>query len=184
MKQTDSEILVKLKKGDASAYKILFDQYYDTLCIHSMRYCDSYDMAQDIVQDIFVDFWNEKRYLKIEDSLGAYLHRSVRNNSVLEMRKHSKFVFEELDDVINKLIEDEIPFGLSPDQELMRLKQEIDKLPNQSKEIFKAIVLDDKKYKEVAEFYGISVNTVKTQYGRALKKLRNSPLLIALLMLK
>ncbi|CAD0002499.1 hypothetical protein BXU10_11330 [Flavobacterium sp. LM4] len=80
-----SEILVKLKKGDASAYKILFDQYYDILCVYSVRYCDSYDMAQDIVQDIFVDFWNEKRYLKIEDSLGAYLHRAVRNNSVVEM---------------------------------------------------------------------------------------------------
>ncbi len=184
MKSTDLDILNKLKEEDTSAYKELFDKYYTRLCIYSLQYCDSYEQAEDIVQDLFVNFWNEKRYLIIEDSLSSYLHRSVRNNSILEMRKKSKFTFEEIDDIINQLIQEEMPVDASPEEELKRLKEEINNLPRQSKEIFKAIVLDNMKYKEVAEMHGISVNTVKTQYARALKKLRNNQLLIALLMLK
>lgn len=184
MKQNDFEILTQLKKGDVSAYKLLFDQYYERLCMLSFNYCDSYDLAEDIVQDLFIDLWNRKLYLKIEDSLGNYLLRAVRNNTILIMRQQSKFIFEKLDEVINKIIEDEMADGAINEEGVVGIKEKIDKLPRKSKEIFIAIVLDNKKYKEVAELYGISVNTVKTQYSRALKKLRAIPLLLALLMLK
>lgn len=181
MKCTDLDILNKLKAGDSSGYKELFDRYYSQLCTYSLRYCDSFDLAEDIVQELFVNFWNDKIYLKFEGSVSSYLFKAVRNNSILEMRKRNKFTFE---DIVSQLIEEELPQGSTAEEELSRLKEEIEKLPNQSKEIFKAIVLDDMKYKEVAEHFGVSVNTVKTQYSRALKKLRSSPLLIALLMLK
>ena len=184
MKPTDLDILNKLKEGDSSGYKELFDRYYEQLCTHSLQYCDSFDLAEDIVQDLFVSFWNDKFYLRIEGSVSSYLFKAVRNNSILEMRKRNKFVFEDIEHIVNQLIEEETPPGSTADEELTRLTAEIEKLPNQSKEIFKAIVLDEMKYKEVAEHFGVSVNTVKTQYSRALKKLRNSPLLIALLMLK
>ena len=48
----------------------------------------------------------------------------------------------------------------------------MDKLPHKGREVFKSIVFDNLKYKEVAEKYNISTNTVKTHYSRALKNLR------------
>lgn len=70
MRLSDSEILEKLKKEDYSGYRILFDQYYKPLCVYSLKYCDSFSQAEDIVQDLFVKFWNDKLYLKLYESIG------------------------------------------------------------------------------------------------------------------
>ncbi|MFG4003367.1 RNA polymerase sigma-70 factor [Flavobacterium aquidurense] len=184
MNSNDLNILNKLHAGDNSGYKELFDLYYEALCSHSLKFCDSFDMAEDIVQDLFVTFWKDKLYLKIDSAIGSYLFNAVKNNALQEMRKKSKFVFEELDQKINQLLEDENFDVSSLEEERHNLMLAIEKLSPQSREVFTAIVLNNMKYKDVAESLGISVNTVKTQYSRALKKLRGSSLLIAILMLK
>lgn len=53
MKSQDLLILEKLKVGDSSAYKELFDLYYMPLSVYSLKYCDSFELAEDIVQDLF-----------------------------------------------------------------------------------------------------------------------------------
>ena len=184
MKSKDIEILSKLKSGGTEGYDQLFDLYYVSLCAHSLKFCDSFEMAEDIVQDLFISFWNDKLYLKIDLALGSYLYQAVKNNTLLEMRKNSRFIFEDLDNQINKLIEEEVIDGGSVQEEQTKLLQAIENLPDVSRTVFKSIVLQNMKYKDVASSLGISVNTVKTYYARALKKLRNSNLTFALLMLK
>ena len=48
MKSQDLIILEKLKLGDSAAYKELFDLYYMPLSIYSLKFCDSFDQAEDI----------------------------------------------------------------------------------------------------------------------------------------
>lgn len=57
-------------------------------------------------------------------------------------------------------------------QKRNQLLTELKKLPEQEYNVLVKIVLEDKKYKEVAEELHISVNTVKTHLSRALKMLR------------
>lgn len=58
--------------------------------------------------------------------------------------------------------------------ELNQLWGEIDKLPFQCKIVFKLVVLEEMKYKEVADSLSLSVNTVKTQMKIAYKTLREN----------
>ena len=67
--------------------------------------------------------------------------------------------------------------------EKKKLYEQVEALPEKSREVFKAIVLENMKYKEVAEHLDISVNTVKTHYARALKQLRLKLDIIIMLML-
>ena len=69
------------------------------------------------------------------------------------------------------------------EQKKKQLYTEIDKLSPQAKLVFESIVFSNMKYKEVAEELGVSVNTVKTTFSRALKRLRSSLDVIILLML-
>ena len=182
MKPSDAQILEKLKKGSPTAYKKLFDRYYMPLSVYALKYCDSFQLAEDIVQDLFIKLWDEKIYLKLENTISPYLFKAVKNNTLKAVQTNSKYQFEEIENQINELIIDDIDIEFL-DQERKKLYQEIDSLPEKSKEVFKAIVLDSLKYKEVAAQLNISVNTVKTHYSRALKQLRNSLDVIIMLLL-
>ncbi|SFS49031.1 RNA polymerase sigma-70 factor [Lutibacter maritimus] len=183
MRLNDSKILEKLKKEDYSGYRILFDQYYKPLCIYSLKYCDSFSQAEDIVQELFVKFWNDKLYMKLNGSIGPYLFKSVKNNTLLFIKDKGKYQFEDIENQLNQLMEDEIIDFENIEKEKIKIYQEIEALPEKCKEVFKAIVIENLKYKEVAEQLGVSVNTIKTHYSRALKQLRHSLDIIILLFL-
>lgn len=183
MEVNDLQILEKLKEGDPLAYNQLFDKYYMPLCVYSLKYCDSFELAEDIVQDLFIKLWDEKLYLKLENPINPYLFKSVKNNTLQAMKKESKFVFQDIENVVNNLMEEEPLDFATLEEEKKKLYLQIEALPEKSKEVFKAIVLENMKYKEVAEHFDISVNTVKTHYARALKQLRFKLDIIIMLML-
>jgi len=181
MKQNDLYILEKLKLGDPDAFKILFDTYYLPLCTYSLKYCDCFELTEDIVQDLFIKIWDEKLYEKFEGAIAPYLFKSIKNNTLQAIKINSKYRFEDIEDLVNKfLIDDQVDKTILEKEQKKLLKQ-IEALPKKSKEVFKAIVLENLKYKEVALQLDITVNTVKTHYSRALKQLRNSVEIIIIL---
>ncbi len=184
MSLKDTEILEKLKIGDQSGYKDLFDLYYIPLSVYSLKYCDSFDQAEDIVQEIFVKFWDEKLYLKLNNSIGPYLFKAVKNNTLSYLKKNKRYRFEKIEDQVNRIIiEDEVVDLENIEEEKRKLYRKIEALPLKSREVFKAIVLNNLKYKEAAEELGVSVNTIKTHYSNALKQLRKSLNIIIVLLL-
>tara|TARA_R110002050_G_scaffold201588_1_gene336763 strand:+ start:1899 stop:2450 length:552 start_codon:yes stop_codon:yes gene_type:complete len=182
MNSGDAQLLEKLKQGSPTAYKQLFDRYYMPLSVYALKYCDSFQLAEDIVQELFIKFWDEKIYLKLENAISPYLFKAVKNNTLRAVKTNSKYHFEQIENQINELIIDDIDAEFL-EQERKKLYKEIEKLPEKSQEVFKAIVLDNLKYKEIAEQLNISVNTVKTHYSRALKQLRESLDIIIMLLL-
>lgn len=183
MKSNDLKILNELKLGSPEAFKELFDLYYIPLSTYAFKYCDSFTVAEDIVQDLFIKIWDEKLYLNFNETIGPYLFKAVKNNTLQATKQKSKYLFIEIEEHVNKLIIDEnIDIKLIEDDK-KKLFTEIEALPTKCKEVFKAIVLDNLKYKEVALQLGISVNTVKTHYSRALKQLRSVLEIIILLFL-
>lgn len=184
MKSNDSKILEQLKLGHPKAFKDLFDLYYLPLSTYALKYCNSFTLAEDIVQDLFVKIWDEKLYLKFENTIGPYLFKAVKNNTLQTINSQSKYFFEDIEKQANTLVFDiDLDTPLA-ENEKQKLLQEIEALPCKSKAVFKAIVLENLKYKEAANQLGISVNTVKTHYSRALKQLRNSLTIIALTLLQ
>lgn len=183
MELNDLQILEKLKEGDPLAYNQLFDKYYMPLCVYSLKYCDSFELAEDIVQDLFIKLWDEKLYMKFDNPMSPYLFKAVKNNTLQGIKKQSKYQFDAIENMVNKLMEDEPLDFATLEEEKKELYEQVDALPEKSKEVFKAIVLENMKYKEVAEHFDISVNTVKTHYARALKQLRLKLDIIIILML-
>lgn len=176
----DLKILNKLKKEDHSGFKELFDLYYIPLSMYSLKFCNSFEMAEDMTQDIFVKFWDEKIYLKLEGAIAPYLFKSVKNNTLQALKKNSKFVCEEIENYVNNLIEDEVDMRTIENE---KIYNEVENLPEKCREVFKVIVLENLKYKQAAESLDISVNTVKTHYSRALRQLQKSLGIIIILLL-
>ena len=70
------------------AFRLLFDAYHMKLCIYAVQLTDSFEMAEDIVQDFFIYFWEKKYYLKINQNLRYYLYLSVRNAAINALQKN------------------------------------------------------------------------------------------------
>ena len=151
----------------------LFLSYHPLLVRMAFRYLRDMDEAEEAVQEVFVNVWHRRASLTLDDSLRSYLIRSVRNRSLnlLERRKDSQNIPDHLAGPEGDWL------GESTAEQrarLARIYQAIDQLPSKCREIFLLSREEGLEYQEIAEFLGVSVKTVETQIGIALRKLRKA----------
>ena len=171
----ESTIIRLLETGDERCMKMMFDTYYQALCTYVMRYLISMEDAEDIVQTVFISLWNNKRGQEFSGSLRAYLCGAASKASLQFMRDRGKAYFVDIELHVDDFLEE---MSRDNEVELEKMKEylytAIEDLPANPKKVLTAIVFNNTPYKMVAEEMGISVNTVKTYYARALQALRKS----------
>lgn len=169
----EAEIIRCIEQRDVTAMKWIFDNYYQILSLFALRYVNSIDDAEDLVQEVLIRFWENKQGTRFTGSVRAYLFGAVQKSAATFLKNAGRRIFTTIDDRLDVLSEDLVAFE---EEEVLRrrrlIEREIERLPGKCREVFVAIVLDNLQYKEVAEQLGVSVNTVKTHYTRALKQLR------------
>ena len=74
----EKRILESLKKEDRSAFRELFDAYYDALILFANHLLNNAEAAEDVVQDCFVDFWISRRFEHLDGGIGKYLFQTCR----------------------------------------------------------------------------------------------------------
>ena len=171
MEQTE-HVLALLKQGDKRGLELLFRQFYKPLVMYATRYVPLQEDAEDIVQDVFVKLWETQRFELIERNLRSYLYQSV-NNRCLDVLEKNKMVRVEVSDSLLGFTEADMPDDEEWNTRMDEIYAAVERLPERTREIFTAIVFQGKRYKDVADELGISVNTVKTTMSRALSTLRN-----------
>lgn len=163
-----SKIDQKIKQAFAwnanKAFKLLYDQYFNELAVKGISIIGDYAAVQDIIQNLFLKIYNEKRYLYINDFQG-YLKLAVRNEC-FNFLKQRKTV--ELSEAYSFIEDADI------DPRIEEIKDNLHLLPPKCREIFEKIVFEEYTYESVANNNNISLNTVKTQMKRAYKILRQS----------
>lgn len=168
-------MLTELNSGREEAFKSLFYTYYPRLVAFSASIVSDTHLAEDLVQEFFIDFWQKKHYRRIT-SLDGYLYYSVKNLSLnairtnKQNRKHiNRMLTEEQDNFTEPKTEEEEPL---PD--FAKIYRAIDRLPPARKQIFELCYFKNYKYRQAADAMNLSVNTIKVQMGRALKFLREN----------
>jgi DNA-directed RNA polymerase specialized sigma24 family protein len=78
----DSAMLTALKGGDIKAYQYFFMKYYKPLCLKARTMLNNMQEAEQLVQQIFVDVWEQRLYHEIDQSVGGYFYRKVHNSCV------------------------------------------------------------------------------------------------------
>ena len=156
-----------LNRKDLSAFKIVYQHYYKSLCFFAHGYLKEDTLVEDVVQDVFTQVWENVPQLKDATKLQSYLYMMVRNRCLNHKRNLGHF---------EKYSEQELQLEDWETDESMRLiKAEIireimdslEKLPERAKEVFKLSYLTQLREPEVADRLGISVNSVKTHKKRA-----------------
>ena len=84
----DSAMLTALKDGNIKAYQYFFMKYYKPLCLKARTMLNSMEEAEQLVQHIFVEVWEDRLYHEIEHSVGGYFYKKVHNSCVNLVRKN------------------------------------------------------------------------------------------------
>ncbi|SHF42070.1 RNA polymerase sigma-70 factor, ECF subfamily [Mariniphaga anaerophila] len=163
-----------LQNRNKVVFDFIFHYYYSGLCAYCERITKSQQIAEDIVQDLFVTLWIKHEQIQISSSLKNYLFTAVKNRSLDHLRQEQKKA-QKLSIQHEK---EELPVNLSSgwfaESELNSIIEEsMAKLPPRCREIFKMSRFEDLKNQEIADKLGLSKRTVELQISTALKQLRN-----------
>ena len=174
MNLTDYYIQKKIEDGDIGAFEQLFSKYYDPLCRHANSIVRDMDMAEDLVQEFFYQFWKNRESFTPKLSLNAYLYHSIRNNA-LHYLEHLAVRKNYAAHVLNEFHE-MLAGPVSTDIELHDLSNLInatlDTMPQRCARIFRMNRFEGMKYHEIAAALAVSVKTVEADMGKALQMLR------------
>lgn len=165
------DILILMKEGKECAFRYLFEIYYETLVMFANYWLNDPEAAEDTVQECFVDFWVNKRFENLSSGLDKYIFASVKHAALNYLRGNRRR--EERHAVVaGNWKEDGGEVAELNEEEIEYLYMTINRLPEERRRIFMMVCLEGRNYQEVADLLGISVNTVRTQMGRAFQFLR------------
>ena len=147
--------------------EILFRQHYKPLCMYALHYLENIDAAEDVVQEVFIKFWEAVPFAGSEKS---YLYTMTRNRCIDILRKANRVSL--MPAGVSEALSDE---QITERSELeARLWDAVGRLPKRRRELLLMSKGEGLKYEEIAERTGLSVNTVRNQIARALKALRSN----------
>ena len=158
---------------DAIAYRELFLLYHSRLVHFSSSITHSKESAEEIVSDVFLKLWNNRKTLTRIGNFHLYIYIATKNLSINCLLRQKRSESFSLDDVA---VEFRSTY-LDPEELLItaemhkRLHYAINELPPQCRLVFKLVKEDGLKYREVAELLNLSLKTIENQMTIALKKI-------------
>lgn len=169
----------------ASSFEALFNQWYAALCRVSFRVVRDKDVAEDLVQEVFVKFWNRREFLPKDLEPKPYLYRAVMNASFDFVESRKKIVLPDPEELLGMEAHEHADHPILHHEAQEAVNQGLEELPPACKEVFILSRYEDMSYREIAEVMDISIKTVEAQMSKALKVLRKHllPFLTVLLLI-
>lgn len=169
----DSVLVERLKAGDDSAYRELYERHYTVLCHYAATFLKDNFLAEAIVSDVIFKMWENRERLQIRSTLRIYLIIAVRNRSLNYLRSSNLFkdrrmpiseeIVEKTHDVHGN------PLGSLLGRELEdQVMQAVEQLPDKTRQVFELSRYGFRSYREISEILDISVHTVKYHISQAL----------------
>jgi len=155
----ENELLLKVAAGDEHAFRRLFTAYHQQLGIHIYRITNSAELAEEVVQDVFLKIWMTRETLGNIDDFKAYLFVISKNHALNCLKKLAKERIQ-----IKRLEQGSIGM-LSAEQDsgiyYNLLDEAIDHLPPQQQKVYLLSRHNRLKYAEIADQLKLSRETVK-----------------------
>ena len=168
-------VLSKLADGDKAAIEELYNYYYPRLYNFSRTFLKLKEGIDDILQEVFIKIWQNRKNIKTPDTFNSYIFIITRNLLLNELR--SRLNNKKMKDKVGKLAIS-VEYSFIEQSEFHDLKEKIDiaisQLPLRQKEIFILSRVDGLSHKEIAEKLAIQSKTVEYHIARSIVFLKEN----------
>ncbi|WP_316839617.1 RNA polymerase sigma-70 factor [Pedobacter gandavensis] len=154
-------------------FELLFKTHYKALHAYAFVMLKEHELAEEMVQGMFMKFWEKRELLNIQSSLKAYLYKSIYHDC-LNYLKHEKIKFKHQEYTQHSAppSSESASARLEMSELEKNLSRAMNDLPEQCRTIFQMSRFEELKYREIADQLGLSIKTVENQMGKALRVLR------------
>lgn len=168
----ENDLLIALKQGDISAFEYLYKHYKYWMLLEAYVILKNDLSAQDLVQDLMIDFWHKQLYNNIATNLKGYLVKAVRNRAYNYVRDARRKQKKELD--FSQFQLDIDTTGQDYPDIQRSLEAAIRMLPPRTHAVFTQFYFEGLSQKKIGEMLGISPNTVNNHIEAARRQIRKS----------
>ncbi|HSI75433.1 MAG TPA: RNA polymerase sigma-70 factor [Lunatimonas sp.] len=171
MQDSDKSLLRLIALDDRKAFKMLYDRYWEVLIKHAYTRLHDVSEAEDLVQDVFLDIWRNRKVLNIHHEVRNYLFTAVKYKVFRVLDQ--KYIKCELDNEMEFNIDAQNGFQILEFEELyQRIEVIVDSLPERHRVIFKLSRYKHLSTKEIAAKLQIAPQTVHNRIHQSLVYLR------------
>lgn len=160
--------------GNRDAFTCLYHRYFYYLYTLAMRYIKDESESEDILQQVFIKFWQMRDSGVIKDNVRGYLFAMTRN-SILNYVRNKNRLLQRNYRLSQEVNEDEQDIWVMADKEdlILEMKKAIDGLPPQQKQVAN-LRCEGLSNQEIASRLHLSLNTVNSHYTKGLKALKTA----------
>jgi RNA polymerase sigma-70 factor (ECF subfamily) len=170
---TEIATLQALAHDDEQAFAALYHQYHQKLFFFVLNFTNSRQTAEDVLQEVFIKVWSERKQLPGITNFNAWIFRITKNHVLNSLKRmaHETLI---LVDIAREIAPgtDDINALLSYKDVHAVLKAGMEELPPQQKLVFQLSREEGLKYEEIGGRLNISPLTVKKHAAQALQYLR------------
>lgn len=166
-------LLRRLKAGDEHTFREIYVTYHKQLYSLAFKYLRVKELAEDAVHDVFVKLWDSRTKLEESGSLSGFLFTAVKNHVMNTILSHKRKLKKKIQLAYEERLDEGDPRNVIFLSEYKKIYQAaIEQLPEACREVFELRVKEGLTNDEVAEYLGISIHTVKSQFYKASKFIR------------
>ena len=169
----EQELLSLLRIGDKTAFTKIYDLYSKKLFLNIYHLVKIQEVAEEILQEIFVLIWEKRESIFINQSFKAYLFRIAENKVTDFFRKlkRDKILFERVKEA-SSAVYTHVEESILGNESSSVFRKAIESLPPQRRQIFCMCKMEGRSYNEVSHLLGISTSTINDHIVKATRTVR------------
>lgn len=150
-------------------FQKVFDDHYDYIRNYLYYLSGDMDLSDDLVQDVFLKLWEERKKVKRESVLSLLF--TIARNLYFKVHRRKALDLKFVSNIFNDKKEESPEYLLELKEFDKKLQTAISDLPEKTRTAFLLNRLDDLSYAQIADSFGLSVKAIEKHISKAKKTL-------------
>ena len=178
-RENDVQLIRRILSGNDEAFSVLVRKHQKSIHTLAWRKVGDFHIAEEITQDTFLQVYKKLAQLKNPNQFAGWIY-VIADRLCSKWLQKNKLAMQSLDDTPIEEIEEIAYTDYASDQrqtEVAEDRQELvkrllAKLPESERTVVTLFYLGEMTAKEIGNFLGVSVNTVKSRLRRGRERLQ------------
>ncbi|MEZ4844057.1 MAG: sigma-70 family RNA polymerase sigma factor [Bacteroidia bacterium] len=166
--KSDEDLIRACIKENREAQGLLYKKYANKMFAVCMRYCNSREEAEDVLQDGFIKVFDKISKYRGDGSFEGWIRTIMVNTSLRSWDKRAmKFEPGNIDDIAEPAVDEKVLSNIGA-KDIMDM---LARLPEGYKVVFNLFAIEGYSHKEIGEILNVNESTSRSQYARARQSL-------------